>query len=159
MGDFFCCFYLSHSCSYRHLVISVRVFEGRTSPRYVVGGCSNRLSYLSTGLLTLKEAGVDPSTWQSQDSKKARAEASFSPNSPPTKCHFCSFYCQNKSQGQHILEETREVWQGHITKRCANTDGRNRGYIFPSPTGLNELIFAKCLEQSLEHSKHYINVY
>lgn len=51
------------------------------------------------------------------------------------------------------------MWQGHITKRCANIDGRNRGSILPSPTGLNELIFAKCLEQSLEHSKHYINVY
>lgn len=27
------------------------------------------------------------------------------------------------------------------------------------PQGLNEIIFAKCLEQSFEHNKHYINIY
>lgn len=49
-----------------------------------------------------------------------------------------AFYGQNKSQGQQRFEEmeqyTWEVWQSHTANRCANTDGRNHGYILQSPT-------------------------
>lgn len=79
--------------------------------------------------------------WQSQGSKKTKAKtvrlvSVYTLSSQNITSD--AFYGQNKSQGQQRFEEmekyTWEVWQSHTAYRCANTDGRNHGYILQSPT-------------------------
>ena len=122
----------------------------------LLGGTSHCLACLSLWLLILKEASVPlPGNLRAARKPEQKLYDFFQYNLSSHKMSLLMHSTVKRGwrntlgrYGKVTLQTSVQTQMGGILAIFCNP-----------PQGLNEIIFAKCLEQSLEHSKHYINVY
>ena len=109
------------------------------------------------GSLTLKEAGVYPSSWppRAAERQEQKLKATFQPKLSTHKMSLVLILLSEQiTRATHFRGDLGHVARSHNKRVCAHRRG-NRRYRVQSPTGLNDVLFARCLEQSLEHRSRY----